>query len=301
MLPYITTKSASLMSTNTMSLKLDLHVHSLSNGKTQISCDQLGNSLRQNYLHGVAITNFYDISHAMLLKKQLKEYVIIVGQEVWTKDGHIIGLGLKKRIPDFKGAEETIDYIHEQGGIAVAPHPYLFNSSLSLGKKVMSLPFDAIEVYNGLVGSFIIPNYLARRASEKMKIPQVASTDTTNAADIGRTYTEVFVESPDKILGAIRSGKVKLHKRALPIPLGFIFKGFVNSSNIELCSSHAVPCLICGKSMTARIFKKKFNCLDCGKEEWSRLVCCSNEHFLCLECVVKRNLALSQEISISME
>lgn len=301
MLSYITTQPVKFDTTKAMSLKLDLHVHSVSNGKTLISCDQLKNSLRKNDLHGVAITNFYDISHALLLKKQLKEFVIIVGQEIWTKDGHIIGLGLRKKIPDFQGAKETIDYIHEQGGIAVAPHPYLFNSSLSLGKKVLSLPVDAIEVYNGLVGSFVIPNYLARRASEKMKVPQVASTDTTNAAVIGRTYTEVLVESPDHVLDAIRSGKVKLHKMALPIPYVFILKGLFNSSNIELCSSHAVPCLICGRSMTARIFKKKFNCLDCGKEEWSRLVCCSNEHFLCLECVAKRNLALSQEINISVE
>jgi hypothetical protein len=213
----------------------------------------------------------------------------------------MLGLGLKKRIPDFRSAEETIGHIHEQGGIAIAPHPYLFNKSLCLGKKTLSLPVDAVEVYNGLVGPFIIPNYLAKRTAKKMNIPQVASTDTTNAAAVGRTYTEVLVENPDRIFAAIRSGKVKLHKQALPVPLVFILKGFINSSNIEPCLNHAVPCLICGKSLTVRIFGNEFKCLDCGKEEWTRLVCCSNEHFLCLECVVKRNLALSQEISISME
>ena len=115
-----------------MSIKLDLHVHSKFRGHTYITAEKLKEALTKRRLDGVAITNFFDISHAVLLKEQLKEFIVIVGQEIWTKEGHLIGLGLNEKLPDFKSAEETIGEIHNQGGIAIAPHPYL---NLGLGKK----------------------------------------------------------------------------------------------------------------------------------------------------------------------
>src|SRR3989337_824855 len=104
-----------------MSIKLDLHIHTLSQGKVLIDHDNLRQALDRNGVDGVAITNFFDISHAVWLRKMLPDKIIIVGQEVWTKEGHIIGLGLNEQIPDFIGAEDAIRLIHKQGGIAVAP------------------------------------------------------------------------------------------------------------------------------------------------------------------------------------
>jgi hypothetical protein len=279
-----------------MSLKLDLHVHSKSRGKVYIGPDELKDSLQKNGLDGVAITNFFNISHAVWLKEKIKEYLIIVGQEIWTTDGHIIGLGLKERIEDYQTAEETISRIHQQGGIAVAPHPYLH---LGVRKKVMTLPIDAIESYNAYLGPSIIYNYLAARSARKRNIPQISSTDTTNAMFVGRSYTEVMVKDSELVLESIRSGKVKLRKRALPLPVIFIFKNLLNFKNVEPCSVHTVPCILCGKSMTVRIFREKFQCLDCGKIEYSHVVCCRG-HYLCLECVMKRELSISKEQSITL-
>lgn len=271
-----------------MSIRLDLHVHSESRGETYIGLEQLRESLKQGRLDGVAITNFFDISHAVWLRKKLEGFIIIVGQEIWTKEGHIIGLGLEKRIPDFKSAEETINNIREQGGISVAPHPYLF---LGLGKRVMSLPVDAIESYNGLIGASVIPNYLAMVSARRRNIPQIASTDTTYATFIGRSHTEVMVEDRGLILSAIRSGEVRLCKKALPIPIIFILKNLLNFRNIEPCLLHAVPCFICGRSIAVRIFKERLKCFDCGIVQRSRIFC-SNGHFICKECLIKRSVAV---------
>ena len=79
-----------------MSLKLDLHVHSASRGEIFINANQLRKYLEHNKINGVAIVNFFDISHAISLKDEIKDYIIIVGQEIWSNEGHIIGLGLKK-------------------------------------------------------------------------------------------------------------------------------------------------------------------------------------------------------------
>ena len=269
-----------------MPIKLDLHIHSMSHGKIFINAAQLKNSLRQRNLDGVAITNFSDISHAIWLKKELQEYIIIIGQEIWTEKGHIIGLGLRERVPDFQSAEKTISDIHNQAGIAIAPHPYLF---LGIGKEALALPIDAIESYNGLMGVSFFYNYLAMIDARRMNIPQVASTDTTNASFIGTSYTEVITENKKIILEAIATGKVKLHKRALPVPVSFIIKNILNFKDIEPCFLHAVPCFICYKSIIVKLFKRKFRCFVCGEIQWSRIVCC-NGHYICKECLIRKNV-----------
>lgn len=268
-----------------MSLKLDLHVHSESRGKVFITAEWLRDSMIKNKLDGVAITNFFGISHALKVKQEIKDRIVIVGQEIHTKDGHITGLGLKERIDDFQSAQETIDRIHEQGGIAVAVHPFFY---LGLGRKVMSLPIDAIESYNGLAGFSFIHNYLAKNAARKLKIPGLSSSDTTDPRFIGYSHTEVLTDEPCSILETIRSGKLKLFKKAIPFPFIFVLKNLLKFKDLEPCALHPVPCLICEKSMTVRLFREKFQCLDCGRAVFSRIACC-NGHYLCLECVVSRS------------
>jgi len=271
---------------NNMIVKLDLHVHSESRGKIYIGHDELRNSLRKNNLDGVAITNFFGIAHALWLKKKLQDYVIIVGQEIWTNDGHMLGLGLKERIDDRQSAEETVAHIHKQGGLAVAPHPHML---LGVGSKVMSLQIDAVESYNAYIGQIVIPNHLAAKSAAKRHLPAIAASDTTSADFVGRSYTEVAVEDRQPILEALRSGKFRLRKKALPLPLIFYFKNFLNFKNVEPWHGHAVPCQICGKALTVRLFPKRFKCIDCGNEFKSRIACCKG-HYICMRCVMKRGI-----------
>jgi len=269
-----------------MSIKLDLHIHSEARGKVFINAKQLEDSLRNNRLDGVAITNFNDISHALWLKEKLKDFIVIVGQEMWTEDGHIVGLGLRKRIDDFKSAKKTIELIHAQGGLSVAVHPFLF---LGIGKKMMTLSIDAVESYNAGMAPPLFYNHLAKQMARKLNLPQLASTDTTNARFIGRSYTEVMTEDRSSILQTIRSGKVGLFKRALPFPYVFMLKSILGFRDMEPCLTHASPCLVCKKSITLRLFKKRHRCLDCGRIESSRIACC-NGHYICMRCVTKRGM-----------
>lgn len=271
-----------------MPIRLDLHVHTESHGQTVINDEQLYKAMNKNGIDGVAVTNFFDISHAVWIKQKLNGKIIIVGQEVWTKEGHIIGLGLKERIPDFISAEDAIGLIHDQCGIAVAPHPYLH---LGLGEKAEQLPIDAVEVYNGLMGRTIVFNRLAAGLAKKRNLPQIASTDTTDPKFIGWSYTNVLTDKQEDIFETIKAGRVKLKRRAVPLPVAFILKNLLNFTDFEPCLLHAVPCSICGKSMAVRLVKKKHTCSDCGKEFLSRIVCC-NGHFLCINCIFKR---VSQE------
>ena len=50
----------------------------------------------------VDITNFFNVTLALELQKALSEYIIIVGQEIWAKDGHVLALGIHERIDKVK-------------------------------------------------------------------------------------------------------------------------------------------------------------------------------------------------------
>ncbi len=266
-----------------MSFKLDLHIHTELHKNVFINAGQLSDALKRSRLDGVAVTNFFGLSHALKLKDELKDYIIIVGQEIWTKQGHIIGLGLREKVADLQDAHKTIADIHKQGGIAVAAHPYLH---LGVGGNARCFGFDAIESYNALLGDFIFYNYLAGRFARAKNIPALASSDISDPRLIGRSYTEVMADGPGRILEAICRGNIKLHRRAVHFPFKFCLKGFLGCRDMEPCSTHTFPCLVCGKSMVARLFKQKFTCLHCGRVEFSRIACC-NGHYLCKECIIK--------------
>ncbi|HPB68610.1 MAG TPA: PHP-associated domain-containing protein [Candidatus Omnitrophota bacterium] len=267
-----------------MSFKLDLHTHTQSFGRTFMNEFQLKESLRRRGMDGLAVTNFFNVTHALWLQDKLPEFVILVGQEIWTAAGHVIALGIKRKIQDFLSVEETLAQIHDQGGIAVAVHPYLH---LGLGGRIRHLPFDAVEVYNAALGSVGIYNLLARSLARGLPLAHVAGTDTTDASFIGQGCTEVLADRPEEILDAIRKGRTRVSGKPLPVPFKFIMKNFLKYRDLEPCALHATLCLMCGKSMRVRIFRKNFRCSECGKIEVARVACC-NGHYLCWDCATRR-------------
>lgn len=264
--------------------KLDLHIHTQSFGQTVMTETAIRQALRTKGLAGIAVTNFFNISHALWLKARLSEFLIIVGQEIWSRDGHITALGLTSKVPDFQRVEDTLEAIHRQGGIAVAVHPYLH---MGVGDKIKTLPFDAVEVYNAVIGGVRMYNFRAAWANKRLGLPGIASSDTTDPRCIGQSYTTVLTEKAEDVLPAITRGEVQLTRRPLPIPIGFILKNYLQYRDVDPCPFHASPCSLCGKSLTVRLVKKKFFCHDCGKEEISKIGCC-NGHYLCRGCLVQR-------------
>jgi predicted metal-dependent phosphoesterase TrpH len=80
---------------------------------------------------------------------------VIVGEEVSSHHGHILGLFLEKRVRPGMSAAATIAAIHDQGGLAVAAHPFWRTERQARGRLVhgvgwwaAELDFDAIEVEN---------------------------------------------------------------------------------------------------------------------------------------------------------
>lgn len=97
----------------------------------------------------VAITDHNEISKALQLKEKFGEQVI-VGEEILTLDGEIIGLFLKEKIPPKLLASQTIELIKEQNGLVYIPHP-LEKTRKGVSSKVLEeikSSIDILEIYN---------------------------------------------------------------------------------------------------------------------------------------------------------
>ncbi len=80
---------------------------------------------RRKGLNVLCITDHDSIGGAVVAQEYAKRFddiEVVVGEEISTADGEIVGLWLTEEIPPGLSAEETIRRIRSQNGIVIAPH-----------------------------------------------------------------------------------------------------------------------------------------------------------------------------------
>lgn len=145
----------------------------------------------------IAITDHNEIEGAIRYLPFFKKYNIdvIVGEEIMTKDGEIIGLFLKEKINPNLTANETIKKIKEQEGIVYVPHPYDEKRNKTVLKTQViidnSKNIDFIEIHNG---RNIKKEYDIRQRSiqEQTGISPIVGSDAHTFFELGRNY--IYVE-----------------------------------------------------------------------------------------------------------
>lgn len=196
-------------------MRLDLHVHTSHSYDGHCSVDEVVAAAKARGLNGVAIADHNSIAgHQDAKKFSEGGFLVIPGIEVSSADGHIVGLGVSELIPRDLSAGETVERIREQGGIAIAAHPF------ALGRRpglVYRAKFDAIEVLNSR--AFLLSNPLAHRFAERNKMPMVGGSDAHRRDEIGLAYTTVDCEPKvESVLEQIKTGKSSASGRAIPLP-----------------------------------------------------------------------------------
>jgi len=188
-----------------LKLKIDLHVHTVNSKDGYIPLKHLPKIISLKKLDGIAVTD-----HNHLTKIKFKEALIIPGVEVTTKEGHLIALGVEKLIKKGLNAIDAIEKIHEENGLAIAPHPYDFMAS-SLNPFKLKEKLDAIETVNSSILTFKFSKLLAEKAALKLNLPKVAGSDAHIPEAVGDAYTviEASSNSIEDILNAIKNGRTK--------------------------------------------------------------------------------------------
>jgi hypothetical protein len=137
-----------MASKNVTQGKADLHIHSnFSDGQNSIE-EILEFVETKTDLDLIAITDHDTIEGALLAQKIVKDknyrFDVVVGEEVSTKLGHIVGLFLTKQINPDMTLSKTLEAIRAQNGIAVVSHPLFHTKMRSKG----GLSMDGIGLAN---------------------------------------------------------------------------------------------------------------------------------------------------------
>lgn len=185
-------------------MKADLHVHTIYSSDSVITPKQLILYAKKRGLTAVAVTDHNQVEGALKIAKQT-DFLIIPGTEVSSIHGHIVGLNVNTLIPRGLSADETVDRIHEAGGISIACHPFALLKG-SIGKHV-SEKFDAVETINASSFPFNRATSKANQLAERLKLPKVAGTDAHYGPVIGQAYTLIDSEANiEAIIKAIANG-----------------------------------------------------------------------------------------------
>jgi hypothetical protein len=199
-------------------VEADLHVHSFFNDGV-LSPFALVFQARRKGLHALAITNHNQVFAARFgrtFSRLVGGPTVLVGEEITAPGFHIVAIGINERISWRESAEQAIDKIHQQGGIAIAAHPGTKYRSALNDNVIRKL--DGTEIMHPIA-------YSSRDRWEQMRtfynqakdvgrsLPPIGSSDYHwfNSLGLCRTYLFVHTADENGIMDALRHGRTVVY------------------------------------------------------------------------------------------
>ena len=202
--------------------RADLHVHTWASDGTSSVVEILERVEAAGFLDVVAITDHERIDAAqagrqIALDRGLRVQVL-VGEEITTRGGHLLGLFLEVPVPPWKSLAWSIEAVHDQGGIAIPAHPmvplHLCAQGWMLRRLLASdnpaLRPDAIETFN--------PTALGKwghgatvRFAREHGLANLGSSDAHIATAVGAAWTTFPGRTPDELRAALAARTTEHH------------------------------------------------------------------------------------------
>lgn len=173
----------------------DLHCHSSASFDSLSRPADLVRAAEARGLTHLAITDHERLDGALRARDLAPPgLTIIVGEEVRTTAGDLLGLYLERAVPMGLSPAETAQAIHEQGGLVGLPHPFDRFRWSGASKVVeaaalaeLAERIDFVEAHNArAVGG---ANEQAARFARDQGRPGVASSDAHTCLEVGVAYT----------------------------------------------------------------------------------------------------------------
>ncbi len=208
-------------------LTVELHAHSERSYDGRDPVEDLLEQAAAVGLDALAVTDHDEIDASLEAVDLAPDYgmIGIPGLEVTCAAGHVLAIGVEELIPAGLSFAETIDRIHEKGGIAIVPHPFQeFRSGVLANITQQELTAaDAIEVFNSrlLTGR---ANRQAKRFASRKGMPMTAGSDAHIYEMVGQAVTHVDTDdrSVGAILDAIADGRTSVEGRRTPWRVSFL-------------------------------------------------------------------------------
>ena len=162
----------------------------------------------------LAVTDHNQIRGAFEARA-LGTFPVIVGEEIRTDRGELLGYFLDEFIPPGMSVLDTARAIKEQGGILSVPHPFdRYRSSAIEPDALLEVAgqLDMVEVYNSR-NLKPADNARARRFQEERKLIPAVGSDAHSLMELARSYQEIDPFSDaDEFLAAMARAELTTRK-----------------------------------------------------------------------------------------
>jgi len=173
-------------------MRLDLHIHTCASPDSLTQPQQIIARAAQRTIDGLAITDHNTLEMAREMAHQPGLY-IIVGEEISSREGELIGLFLHEIVPPGASAVDTARYIHEQGGLVMLQHPFDSLRHSAIRREALPLIIPSVDIIEALNARVIkrSMNALAVELARQYQKPTGAGSDAHLACEIGTAYVDI--------------------------------------------------------------------------------------------------------------
>jgi predicted metal-dependent phosphoesterase TrpH len=178
-----------------------MHLHTLYSDGTASVRELLDWVERHTDLDLIAVTDHERIDGALRAAEIHAagdySYDMVVGEEITTRRGHLLALFVTERIPALRPLPETLERVHDQGGIAIAAHPMAMLIP-SIGERTLRAlhhdpdprhHLDAVELLNPSTAGRVRAAARRRLNAELLALPGVGNSDAHVLEGVGTGWT----------------------------------------------------------------------------------------------------------------
>jgi predicted metal-dependent phosphoesterase TrpH len=177
---------------------MDCHLHTVASGDSVTRLEEIFPLAHACGLDVIAVTDHHTVMAAMELAARAaateSNVRIVVGEEIRTPVGEIIGLFLSQRVPYVLPLREAAARVRDQGGLIYAPHPF-DQARHSLGERGLDelATHDLLDVVEGFNAKVPSPdlNEQAVAAAAHLGRPVAAGSDAHDPEGVGAAYVEL--------------------------------------------------------------------------------------------------------------
>lgn len=207
--------------------RADLHIHSMASDGISSTTEILARAEDHTELDVIAITDHERIDAGVAAREIARErglrVDVIVGEEITTRGGHLLGLFLTQRIRPWHSMRDSIAMVHDQGGLAVVAHPLVPYPLCASGRTIRQLMEtgdprlmpDGIEAFNpttaGMRWQRKVPPFVA-----EIGVAAVGNSDSHRAETLGQGYTTFPGRSAEDLRAAILARRTHWHGSFYP-------------------------------------------------------------------------------------